>query len=210
MTTTLGAGGSHESFRTRVHGLLRTSILDAAWARACDGPWSQVRIADIAEDVGVSRQTIYNEFGAKDQLSNALFEREMARFLGGLAEISDAHDDIPGALRAMLRWMLDEVREHPLLRHMIADARRGNVDDALLVLTVRADFIVIPMRTALVDQFSAKWPDVPRGLVQLLTDLYVRFVMSQIVLPTDLDVEEMIELLVGMAITARTEAVAGS
>ncbi len=72
-----------ETFRARVHDMLRTSILDSAWTRAAKVPWSQVRIADIAEDVGVSRQTIHNEFGTKDQLAEALFEREMHVFLQG-------------------------------------------------------------------------------------------------------------------------------
>ena len=60
-----------------MHELLRTSILDAAWDAAAKTDWNNVRVVDIAETVGVSRQTIYNEFGTKEDLAQALFNREV-------------------------------------------------------------------------------------------------------------------------------------
>ena len=47
-----------------------------------------MRLADIADEVGVSRQTIYNMFGSKDKLGEALFMREGLRYLDGALEMA--------------------------------------------------------------------------------------------------------------------------
>lgn len=180
--------------------MLHASILDAAWARACDTPWGQVRLADVAADAGVSRQTIYNEFGSKDQLAEALFERETETFLAGIRQSSRAADSLPASLRAAVAWTLEETDKHPMLTRMINDARAGEGETLLPELTVRADAILLPMRDALTAFYCEEWPQIPRHRVQLIADLFVRFVMSLIILPTDLDREAMIELMVRMAV----------
>lgn len=196
MSATDGAG----TFRSRVQELLHASILDAAWARACETTWGQVRLADVAADVGVSRQTIYNEFGSKDRLAAALFEREMNTFLTGIRDISGTGDSLPKALRAAIAWTLEQTDQHPMLTRMIKDAREGEGDTLLPELTVRADAILLPMREALTDFYCQEWPEIPRNRVQLIADLFVRFVMSLIILPTDLDREAMVEVMVRMAV----------
>lgn len=180
--------------------MLHASILEAAWARACETAWGQVRLADVAADVGVSRQTIYNEFGSKDQLAAALFEREMETFLTGIRDISQAADSLPTALRAAVAWMLEQTDKHPMLTRMVKGARAGEGDTLLPELTVRADAILLPMREALTDFYCGEWPEIPRNRVQLIADLFVRFVMSLIILPTDLDREAMVEVMVRMAV----------
>src|SRR5690606_13349312 len=54
----------------------RESLLDAAYAALARRPWSAVRMVDVAAAAGVSRQTLYNEFGSKDGLARALVRRE--------------------------------------------------------------------------------------------------------------------------------------
>ncbi|MGO4752750.1 TetR family transcriptional regulator, partial [Streptomyces sp. 2MCAF27] len=41
----------------------RESLLDAAFTALADRPWAVVRMVDVAVAAGVSRQTLYNEFG---------------------------------------------------------------------------------------------------------------------------------------------------
>lgn len=197
-----------ETFRARVHDMLRTSILDAAWTRAKAMPWSQVRIADIAEEVGVSRQTIHNEFGTKDQLAEALFARDMSEFLQGIEALFASEERVEPAIRKALLWMLDEATRHDVVTRMVADARRLTGEPLHPVLTVRCDFIVLPVRQRLVELVTARWPEVDPSAVLVASDMMVRFVLSQILLPTDLDRERMVDGLVGMAmhLQPRTEA----
>ncbi|WP_182377987.1 TetR family transcriptional regulator [Nocardioides sp. WS12] len=191
--------GSSESFKERVHGLLRTSILDAAWERASDASWVHVRIADIAEDVGVSRQTVYNEFGTKDQLSMALFEREIERHMVGIEDLVARADRLDAALRSILNWLLSEADHHRLLKRMVTDSRAGG-DVLVPVLTVRADRIIKPVRARLVEIVRGRWPDLRVDEATIASDLLVRFVLSQIVCPSDLDRSSLIEAMVGMAV----------
>ncbi|MEH6379323.1 helix-turn-helix domain-containing protein, partial [Streptomyces sp. KLMMK] len=62
----------------------RELLLDAAFAALRTRPWNGVRMVDVAAAAGVSRQTLYNEFGSKDGLARALVRREAETFLAGV------------------------------------------------------------------------------------------------------------------------------
>ncbi|MFI6472072.1 TetR/AcrR family transcriptional regulator [Streptomyces sp. NPDC050516] len=62
----------------------RESLLDAALSALAGLPWSGVRMVDVASAAGVSRQTLYNEFGSKDGLARALVRREADVYLRGV------------------------------------------------------------------------------------------------------------------------------
>ncbi|KQZ68566.1 TetR/AcrR family transcriptional regulator [Nocardioides sp. Root151] len=199
MSQSSGRAKGAESFKDKVHGLLRESILDAAWARATHASWGQVRIADIAEDVGVSRQTIYNEFGTKDQLSLALFDRELQRVLAELETRLASSERFEEGIRRALLWMLDEVTDHALLGRMVTDARSGGGDGLVPVLTVRSDMIITPVRATLTRIAMERWPEADASAVEVVSDMYVRFILSQIITPTDLDRVAMVDAMVTMA-----------
>ncbi|WP_067440277.1 TetR family transcriptional regulator [Nocardioides jensenii] len=200
-----GAG----SFKDRVHGMLRESILDAAWERAVHASWSQIRIADIAGDVGVSRQTIYNEFGTKDQLSLALFDRELRRVLVELEARLASTERFDEGIRAALLWMLDEVTDHALLGRMVNDAKSGSGDGLVPVLTVRSDMIITPVRGTLARITLERWPGADAASVEVVCDMFVRFILSQIITPTDLDRVAMVDAMVTMAKHIQLPASAG-
>ncbi|PJN09002.1 TetR family transcriptional regulator [Streptomyces sp. CB01635] len=62
----------------------RESLLDAAGTALAGRPWPLVRMIDVAAVAGVSRQTLYNEFGSKDGLARALVRREADAYLAGV------------------------------------------------------------------------------------------------------------------------------
>jgi AcrR family transcriptional regulator len=64
----------------------REILLDAAHAAVAARPWSEVRMVDVAGGAGVSRQTLYNEFGNKEGLGAALLRRRVEGLLDGAAE----------------------------------------------------------------------------------------------------------------------------
>ncbi|MYV44003.1 TetR family transcriptional regulator, partial [Streptomyces sp. SID1328] len=69
----------------------RESLLDAAGRALAQRPWSTVRMVDVAAAAGVSRQTLYNEFGGKDGLARALMRREADGYLAGVDRALAAH-----------------------------------------------------------------------------------------------------------------------
>ena len=60
----------------------RERVVDAAVRLTAQIGWSQVTMARLAQEVGVSRQTVYNEVGTKPGLAEAMILRELDRFLG--------------------------------------------------------------------------------------------------------------------------------
>lgn len=98
----------------------RDSLLDSALTALGDRPWSAVRMVDVAVAAGVSRQTLYNEFGSKEGLGLALSRREVDGFLAGV-ERALAGAGRPGAdpgdrFAAAASWTLATAGGNPLVR----------------------------------------------------------------------------------------------
>ena len=77
----------------------RESLLDAAYTALVRRPWSAVRMVDVAAAAGVSRQTLYNEFGSKDGLVQALLAREPGRGSPGYSLSLPASTAYPAGMR---------------------------------------------------------------------------------------------------------------
>ncbi|MEV7077755.1 TetR/AcrR family transcriptional regulator [Streptomyces sp. NPDC093516] len=97
----------------------RESLLDAAFAALARRPWSAVRMVDVAAAAGVSRQTLYNEFGSKDGLARALVRREADGYLAGVDRALAAHSDPRERLTATAEWLTAAARDNALVRAML-------------------------------------------------------------------------------------------
>ncbi|MEW2812028.1 TetR/AcrR family transcriptional regulator [Streptomyces massasporeus] len=97
----------------------RESLLDAAYTALVRRPWSAVRMVDVAAAAGVSRQTLYNEFGSKDGLARALVRREADGFLAGVDRALTGHGDPRDRLTATAEWTASAARENLLVRAML-------------------------------------------------------------------------------------------
>jgi AcrR family transcriptional regulator len=103
----------------------RESLLDAASAALAARPWPEVRMVDVAAAAGVSRQTLYNEFGGKDGLARALVRRAADAYLAGvdraLAGPAGADGDAdPGRrLAAIADWTVHSAQANPLVRAVL-------------------------------------------------------------------------------------------
>ena len=97
----------------------RESLLDAAYTALARRPWSAVRMVDVAAAAGVSRQTLYNEFGSKDGLARALVRREADGYLAGVERALATHTDPRERLTATAEWTAATARENALVRAML-------------------------------------------------------------------------------------------
>lgn len=77
-------------------------------------------MVDVANAAGVSRQTLYNEFGTKEGLGAALVGRLVDGFIEGAAraavEGGRGGADPAGSCAAAAAWMLRTAREEPIVR----------------------------------------------------------------------------------------------
>ncbi|MET9133751.1 TetR/AcrR family transcriptional regulator [Streptomyces antibioticus] len=97
----------------------RESLLDAAFAALVRRPWSAVRMVDVAATAGVSRQTLYNEFGSKEGLARALVRREADGYLAGAERALAAPGDVRERLTATARWTVCAARDNALVRAVL-------------------------------------------------------------------------------------------
>ncbi|WP_151479099.1 TetR/AcrR family transcriptional regulator [Streptomyces albicerus] len=97
----------------------RESLLDAAYTALGRRPWSAVRMVDVAAVAGVSRQTLYNEFGSKDGLARALVRREADAYLAGVERALVSHAEPRERLAAAAEWTVAAARGNTLVRAML-------------------------------------------------------------------------------------------
>ena len=77
--------------------LLRDSILDGMREMLLTRDWSSITLSDVAKAAGISRQTIYNEFGSRQGLAQGYALRLADRLVD---QIEDAIDGNVGDIYA--------------------------------------------------------------------------------------------------------------
>ncbi|MEV8567177.1 TetR/AcrR family transcriptional regulator [Streptomyces sp. NPDC051322] len=97
----------------------RESLLDSALSALAELPWSGVRMVDVASAAGVSRQTLYNEFGSKDGLARALMRREADRYLLGVDRALTGPTSCGERLVGVAEWTVDAAHSYPLVRALL-------------------------------------------------------------------------------------------
>jgi AcrR family transcriptional regulator len=97
----------------------RESLLDAAFTALARRAWSAVRMVDVAAVAGVSRQTLYNEFGSKEGLARALVRREADAYLAGVERALSTHVDARERLVATAEWTASAARSNVLVRALL-------------------------------------------------------------------------------------------
>ncbi|MFF9015805.1 TetR/AcrR family transcriptional regulator [Streptomyces sp. NPDC014870] len=97
----------------------REALLDAAHAALAGLPWSAVRMVDVAAAAGVSRQTLYNEFGSKEGMARALVRREADAYLQGVDRVLASPAPPRRNLAAVAEWTVSEAFTRPVLRALL-------------------------------------------------------------------------------------------
>jgi len=162
--------------------LLRDTLIDAASDLLRERDWSDITMADIARAAGVSRQTLYSEFGSRAAFAQALFIREADRFLTDVElAVSSNLDDPTNALAAAFDVFLTAAADHPLIRSVVS----GDGNESLLpYVTTQGQPVVGVAAERLSAVISAGWPRVDRDAIDLLSETVVRLAISYAALPT--------------------------
>ena len=165
------------AFRQQV----RDVALDVARELVVAHGWSGVRMGDVAQRTGVSRPTLYKEFGDRNGLGEALLLQESERFLVGVQEQVARYPREPGrGVLEAVRYTMEEAARSPLLHAVLTSTR---ADDAGLVpLLARSAPL---LRRSVEVLVAALGPLVPRP--QELPDaaeVLVRLCVSHLVQPS--------------------------
>ncbi|HUQ54998.1 TetR/AcrR family transcriptional regulator [Lentzea sp.] len=162
----------------------RLPIIEAAIEMTARNGWAAVTMGRLAEQVGVSRQTVYNEIGSKNALADAMLAHELGRFLTAVGDAFDRHgDDLVEAIHDAVRNVLELARGNLLVR-AIASATHGADTELLPLLTTQADTLLAEVEAMLVARVAAYRTGLTGEQVGVLVDLVARAVLSHVIQPT--------------------------
>ena len=170
---------------TAVSASLRQRIVEAAVGLTTEVGWSQVTMSKLADRVGVSRQTVYNEIGTKPALAEAMILAELDRFLQVVSAAFDRHaDDLVGAIRAASRGVLELAQDNRLL-HAVVSATHGADTELLPLLTTHAESLLAAAKLVVADKVAPYDVQVDAAHLEAAIDMVVRVVLSHVMQPSD-------------------------
>ena len=166
---------------------LRQQLIDAAVDMTTSSGWASVTMAKLADRVGVSRQTVYNEVGSKTALAEAMVLDELARFLGIVEKAFDDSPDLLTAIETGVREVLEHARGNALL-HAVVSATHGADTELLPLLTTHSDMLLQTAKAVVasrVEPYAAEGGlAVTRAELDAGIDAIVRVVLSHVMAPS--------------------------
>lgn len=177
--------GGTPTYREANRARLREALIAAARALTVEHGWHGVRMADVAAAAGVSRQTVYNEFGGRDGLAEALALGEMREFVAMVRAEMFAHgaDVRPAAHAAVSRTLLEAGR-NPLVRAVLTSGR-GGADELLPYLTTRSAALLEAGGAVIAEWAAAHLPEVAPARVAFTADATIRLTISHVLQPLE-------------------------
>lgn len=171
------------SFSAASRSLLRDSVLLATGELLSSGPWRSVTVAQVAKAAGVSRQTVYNEFGNREELARAYVAWAGDQMLDEVERcVADNANDLVGALTAAFRVFLEVGAGHPVMRSL---GDRTGSDDLVSVLAGDSGAPIVVGATERLSAIVAQtWPELPVDAVEVACEVLVRLAISHLLLPT--------------------------
>ena len=174
------ATGARLPYQTAARNLLRETIIDAVDELVRSRGWSATTMSDVAAAAGVSRQTLYNEFGARQSLVEAYVTREIEALIAQVTDAVRANaDDAHRALRIAFDLFLQLASDEPVVQVIVNDAEGGELHQLLTGLgrAVASERIAHLIREV--------WPQVGPADARLLAESLARLAISHALLPSE-------------------------
>ncbi len=163
--------------------LLRDTLFGAARAELEERPWAEITMTDVASAAGVSRQTLYKEFGNRDEFGQAFVIHEGERFLDGVeAAVRENFDDPRSAVEAALEVFLRRAGDDSLVRILLSDDGTGGM---LPFVTTQGRPVVEWASARITTVIQEGWPGAPTQDARLLAEALVRLAISYVTAPSD-------------------------
>ena len=158
-------------------------VVGAAAELTLDVGWAGVTMGKLAERVGVSRQTVYNEVGSKPQLAEQMVLAELLKFLAVVDDAFDRRpDDLVAAIREAAYGVLVLAAGNAFLQAVVSQSY-GAETELLPLLTTRNDALVEAASRAVRARIAGYPIDLDGRLRDAAVDMVVRLVLSHVVHP---------------------------
>ncbi|WP_218917520.1 TetR/AcrR family transcriptional regulator [Luteipulveratus mongoliensis] len=168
----------------RIEQSTRQRIIAAAAQLTTASGWSSVTMSRLADEVGVSRQTVYNEIGSKPALAEALVLTELGRFLSAVEAAFDSHpDDLVDAIRQAAHDVLVLAAHNELLRAVVS-ATHGADTELLPLLTTHSESLLTVAKQVVTERVMPYEVPFNRDQTEAAIDVVVRVVLSHVMQPS--------------------------
>jgi AcrR family transcriptional regulator len=189
---------------------VRERLLDAAQTAIESAGWSSVTMSGVAVASGVSRQTVYNEFGTKHGLAEQLALRELERFLALVRARMEAERHLRDGIRSACEGVLLLGEQSVLVRTIAGSAAADRDHDFLMILTTESGEIVEAAVAVVERAVTELYP--PTGLapaqLTIVVESVVRLVLSALTRPSKPPAEAAADIgwLVGLMLDGASAA----
>ncbi len=165
--------------------LLRDSILDGMRDQLLTRDWSAITLSHVAKAAGISRQTIYNEFGSRQGLAQAYALRLADRLVDQIDDAIEGNvGDVYSAFVQGFRDFFAESAADPLVMSLLT----GDIKpDLLQLITTDSGPIITHCSQRLTATFAHSWVTCSDDDAGMLARAIVRLAMSYISMPPEAD-----------------------
>lgn len=165
--------------------LLRDSVLDAMRDLLLTRDWSAVTLSDVARVAGISRQTIYNEFGSRQGLAQGYGLRLADRLVDAVDAALGAHvGDIYQAFLQGFRDLFTELSADPLVISLLTGVAKP---DLLQIITTDSAPIITRASERLTTALTHSWVATSDQDAGVLARAIVRLALSYVSMPPEAD-----------------------
>ncbi|APU17678.1 transcriptional regulator, TetR family [Actinoalloteichus sp. GBA129-24] len=160
---------------------LRDNLLCGAADLLAERGFARLRMSEVAAMAGVSRQTVYNEFGGKETLAHTVVLNQARICLERVGQAIRGADDPVAGIRAAVRRILEISANDPLLTSLLTGIDR----EALLPFLPVPDLPTLRALTELISrQLHSQLPQLPPASTTFYADTVVRLTISHLLIPT--------------------------
>ena len=163
---------------------MRDRIVAVAGEMTTSTGWATVTMARLAESVGVSRQTVYNEVGPKPALAETMVLTELARFLTLVEAAFDSEpENVSRAIEQAVTNVLTYAQDNNLL-HAVVSATHGADTELLPLLATNAVSLLETAKAVVSARVTAYEPAIEPSHLDPAIDMIVRVVLSHVMQPS--------------------------
>ena len=163
--------------------LLRDSVLDAMRELLGGRDWSAITLADVARAAGISRQTIYNEFGSRQGLAQGYALRLADRLVDAVEDAIYANvGDVYAAFLQGFRAFFADSAADPLVISLLTGVAKP---DLLQIITTDSGPIIARASARLTSALTHSWVATSDEDAGVLARAIVRLALSYVSMPPE-------------------------
>ncbi|MGA9871871.1 MAG: TetR family transcriptional regulator [Rhodococcus sp. (in: high G+C Gram-positive bacteria)] len=168
-------------FKSAATTLMRTTILDGLHGLLLERTWSTVNMTDVAKAAGISRQTLYKEFGTRKGLAQGYALRLTDTFVSAVDDAVYANEgDNLRTLYVAFTEFFERSAKDPMVLSMLTG---DPPPDLLRLVTTESGTLIEHATYQLAQTFQRSWMRASPHNADVLGRTVVRLALSYVSMP---------------------------